>query len=481
MSPRPCLLVIDDDQSVLSLLAHLATRDGYDVLTASHVHDALRRVRERHVDLALLDLRMPGVSGFETLALLRRTSPRTVVVLMTGFGTIENAVQAVKLGAGDYLTKPFDLERVRELLRQRRDASDVPSGTPPGEPDGFHGMVGRGRSMRGVCELLTRLAPHARTTLVTGETGTGKELAARALHALGPRSQQRLVTVNCSAVVETLFESELFGHARGAFTGATDHKAGLFETADGGTLFLDEVGELPPGAQAKLLRVLENGEVQRVGSLQARRVDVCVVAATNRDLRAEVLAGRFRRDLYYRLDVVRVHMPALRERREDIPALAQTFVQAFAARTGRPLSGVSAAGARMLMDAAWHGNVRQLRNVIERACILAEGRVLDEGDLRGSLEQAEGTHVTPAAASAVVVPMARQESTTLDEVEREHIVRTLERVHGNKALAARLLGISRRAFYRQLERHRLHRRVPGGVGGSRGGAPAPAPALEQAS
>jgi DNA-binding NtrC family response regulator len=312
--------------------------------------------------------------------------------------------------------------------------------------------------MQDVFDLIRRLAPHARTALVTGETGTGKELAARALHTHGPRSSKRFVTVNCSAVVETLFESELFGHVRGAFTGATEHKAGLFETADGGTLFLDEVGELPLPVQSKLLRVLENGEVQRVGSIELRKVDVRMIAATNRDLRAEVAAGRFRSDLYYRLNVAEVALPPLRHRREDVPYLTAVFVRGFGQQFKKTLTGLTPAAERMLADAQWDGNVRQLRNVLERACILADAEFITEIDLAGIMDQrATGPAVRPVAG-----PSGDDWAGTapLQEIEREHIVRTMDQVRGNKAVAARLLGVSRRAFYRQLERHGLHRRVP---------------------
>jgi DNA-binding NtrC family response regulator len=322
-------------------------------------------------------------------------------------------------------------------------------------------MVGRGPAMQEVFGLIRRLAPHVRTALITGETGTGKELVARALHKIGPRSAKRFTTVNCSAVVETLFESELFGHVRGAFTGATDHKAGLFETADGGTLFLDEVGELPLSVQAKLLRVLEESEVQRVGSLEPRKIDVRLIAATNRDLRTEVAAGRFRNDLYYRLNIVEIKLPTLRDRREDIPYLTAAFVRSFSQRFGKPLVGLTPGAERMLAAATWDGNIRQLRNVIERSCILAEGDFVGESDLAGSMHEQRFAPAAPVS-SAMASASVSDNPAPLAEVEREHIVRTLQQVRGNKAVAARLLGVSRRAFYRQLERHGLHQRVPAG-------------------
>ena len=464
---RPRLLVIDDDRAILTLIGTIALAEGFDVATTVSGEDAMKQLRERPSDLVLVDLRMPGITGIDVLKAIREASPRVKVVLMTGYGTIDAAVEAVKLGALDFLTKPFDLPRLRQLLATAREEAEQMRTVLTMEGDlaqrlEFCGMVGRGAAMQDVFGLIKRLAPHVRTALVTGETGTGKELAARALHKLGPRNNKRFITVNCSAVVETLFESELFGHVRGAFTGATDHKAGLFELADGGTLFLDEVGELPPAVQAKLLRVLEEGEVQRVGSLEPRKVDVRLIAATNRDLRAEVAAGRFRNDLYYRLNIVEIKLPTLKDRREDIPYLTAAFVRNFSQRFSKPLVGLTPSAERMLGEARWDGNVRQLRNVIERACILAEGDFVTDADLAGSMQEQMHDAAAPLRhdGNGAPAPLTIGGPAPLAEIEREHIVRTLQQVKGNKAVAARLLGISRRAFYRQLERHGLHRPVP---------------------
>jgi DNA-binding NtrC family response regulator len=461
---RPRLLVVDDDRAILTLIGTIALAEGFDVATTTSGEDAMKQLRERPAELVLLDMRMPGVTGLDVLRAIRDISPRSKVVLMTGYATIDSAVEAVKLGALDYVTKPFDMQRLRQLLstvseeaEQRREVLTLEGDLA--ERLEFCGMVGRGPAMQEVFGLIRRLAPHVRTALITGDTGTGKELVARALHKLGPRSSKRFVTVNCSAVVETLFESELFGHVRGAFTGATEHKAGLFETADGGTLFLDEVGELPLPVQAKLLRVLEEGEVQRVGSLETKKIDVRVVAATNRDLLAEVAAGRFRNDLYYRLNIVEIRLPRLHERREDIPYLTAAFVRGFSQRFNKALVGLTPGAERLLGEAAWDGNVRQLRNVIERACILSEGEFVGEGDLSGSMQEQRLVAGGPMSSGSVAV-RSDSNPAPLVEVEREHIIRTLQQVRGNKAVAARLLGISRRAFYRQLERHGLHQRVP---------------------
>jgi two-component system, NtrC family, response regulator HydG len=308
--------------------------------------------------------------------------------------------------------------------------------------------------MQDLFDSIRRLAPHVRTVLITGETGTGKELVARAFQRVGPRRQHRFVTVNCSAVVDTLFESELFGHQRGSFTGAIETKVGVFEHADGGTLFLDEVGELPLSVQPKLLRAVEYGEVQRVGSLETRHVDVRVIAATNRDLRAESAVGRFRSDLYFRLSVLEIHLPPLRDRREDIPLLTAAFIRECASRLQRPLTGVTTAAERALQESPWPGNIRELRNVIERACLLSEAKILGEREVRQAMSR--GARPSGPIESA---PLSAEggvtTSNSLSSAQRVQIDRVLRQAGGNKTEAARLLGISRRSLYRWLERLNL--------------------------
>jgi DNA-binding NtrC family response regulator len=375
---------------------------------------------------------------------------------MTGYASVDTAVEAIKLGAMDYLSKPLDFARLQTLLTSVRDEIERRRSLIEIEGDvakrlEFCGMIGRGPLMQELFGMIRRLAPHVRTALITGETGTGKELVARALHQTGPRRDRRFVTVNCSAVVETLFESELFGHVRGAFTGATDHKTGLFELADEGTLFLDEIGELPPSVQAKLLRVLECGEVHRVGSLEARKVDVHVIAATNRDLKAEVATGRFRSDLYYRLNIVEVKLPTLRDRREDIPYLTAAFVRETSARLQKPVVGLSPGAERVLGAGQWEGNVRELRNVIERACILVDGELITERELAVTMPDIVAPPV-PAPMGYAAVRPAIEDKDLLATVERDHIQRALVRAGGNKKAAAKMLGLSRRALYRRLER-----------------------------
>jgi two-component system, NtrC family, response regulator HydG len=373
---------------------------------------------------------------------------------MTGNASLDTAIEAVKAGALDYLTKPFDLARLQGLLvsvregirrRERLLAADA----DVARQFEFHGMIGRSPAMQELFDSIRRLAPHVRTVLVEGETGTGKELVAKALHQLGPRQSKRFITVNCSAVVETLFESEVFGHVRGAFTGATETKVGLFEHADGGTLFLDEAGELPLPLQAKLLRAVEHGEVQRVGSLETRKVDVHVIAATNRDLRAESAQGRFRADLFYRLSIIEIHLAPLRERPDDIPYLTARFVRECADRLKRPITGVTPSAERLLQHEPWLGNVRELRNAIERACILSDNKILSERDLLNALAS---THAS-APASATLPPLdPPPDPNAFSTAQRAHIERVLRKVSGNKSAAAKLLGLSRRSLYRWIDR-----------------------------
>jgi DNA-binding NtrC family response regulator len=452
---QPMLVVVDDEQGILDVVSRFAKRAGFEVVTCGGGREAISQIQANHADLAMVDLRMPDVGGLEVLRAIRETNPQCQAVLMTGYASVDTAVEAIKLGAMDYLSKPLDFGRLEQLLSGVRDELERRRSVLSLESDlarklEFCGMIGRGPIMQDLFGMIRRLAPHVRTALITGETGTGKELVARALHKTGPRRDRRFVTVNCSAVVETLFESELFGHVRGAFTGATDNKPGLFEAADGGTLFLDEIGELPLTVQAKLLRVLELGEVHRVGSLDAKKVNVHVIAATNRDLRSEVAVGRFRSDLYYRLNIVEVKLPALRDRREDIPYLTAAFVRETSERLQKPLLGLTPGAERMLTAAAWEGNVRELRNVIERACILADGDFITERELAVSMPSA--SHVRDRAAGSPAVATLAPESDLLVNVEREHIQRALARAGGNKKAAAKMLGLSRRALYRRLER-----------------------------
>jgi DNA-binding NtrC family response regulator len=456
---KPLVLLVDDDPQVLGVISRFAADAGFDVIRCAGGREALDKLAKQPA-LALVDMRMPDMDGLDLLRAVRTRVPSCAIVLMTGYGTIDTAVEAIKLGAMDYLSKPLDFTRLRRLFADVKEEDARRRNVLAVESDmakrlEFCGMLGPSAAMQQVFSLIRRLAPHVRNVLITGETGTGKELAARAFHRLGPRATEPFVAVNCSAVVETLSESELFGHARGAFTGAFDNKAGLFELANGGTLFLDEIGELPPSIQAKLLRVLETGEIQRVGSPERRHVDVHVLAATNRDLRAEVASGRFRNDLLYRLNVIELNLPPLREHREDIPYLTAAFVREFSERLGKPLGGLAAEAEGALVSARWDGNVRELRNVVERACILTEGEIITKRELAGMVTDSADQPSGPARLAGQAAAENPAEG-LLSHVERDHIVRVLERTNGNKKAAAQVLGISRRRLYRYLELHRLH-------------------------
>jgi DNA-binding NtrC family response regulator len=462
---RPLLLVVDDEEPVLKVVARLATKVGFEVVTCGNGADAMRTLMRRPADLAMVDLRMPDVNGLDLLREIRTSVPGCEVILMTAHAAVDSAVEAIKLGAREYLTKPFDFERLRQVLLDirvelERREQIVALESEVARQLEFCGMLGRSPLMQEVFSLIQRLAPHAKVVLISGETGTGKELAARAFHHAGTRRNKPFVTINCSAVVDTLFESELFGHVRGAFTGAVESKPGVFEAANGGTLFLDEIGELPLSVQAKLLRALECGEVQRVGSLQPKRVDVTVVAATNRDLRAEVAAGRFRGDLFYRLNVVEVILPPLRDRREDIPYLTAAFMRDAAARMRKPIHGLTPSAERLLLAARWEGNVRELKNVIERACMLSDGTLLSDRELAGAFGPERAVHSFAPAASQRARAHDADHAAPLDEIEREHILDVLRQVNGNRVAAAKVLGISRRALYRRLERHALAGEAP---------------------
>jgi len=450
---RPTLLIVDDEPGMRSLVEAFARREGFEVVGAGDGTQAMGWLRPGLADLAIVDLRMPQVDGLEVLAAIRRADPACQTILMTGYPSVDTAVQAVKAGALDYLSKPFDANRLRGLLAGVRDELEkrravLTAETAIARRLEFCGMIARSPVMQELFATIRRVAHHARTVLVTGETGTGKELVAAALHRLGPRASRRMVSVNCSAIPEPLFESEVFGHVRGAFTGAATDKAGLFEAAHRGTLALDEIGELAPSMQAKLLRTLETGEVLRVGGTTPTAVDVRVVAMTNRDLREQVADGRFRSDLFYRLDVMRLVVPPLRERMEDVPYLTAAFVQEFAARFGKDIRGLTRAGEQALLDWTWPGNVRELRNIIERACLVADGVYLTDREVVPQ-------DPTPAGDAAPRRGTERPVDHTLADLERDHIAQVLEACDGNKARAARRLGLDRRSLYRRIERYGL--------------------------
>ena len=444
-APRiPKLLAIDDEVQNLELIQDALAQEGLEVLTASDPRAGFELFKQVRPQIVLLDLMMPEISGFEMLEWIVAADPGVEVILMTAHYSTESAVEAIQKGACDYFNKPLSVEKLRRRIASL--LSEAESRRKTHELDEellnacqFEGIVGRSPRMLDVFAKIRRVAPHFRNVLVTGPTGTGKELVARALHRLSPVSANVFAVSNCSAIVETLVESELFGYVRGAFTGASQDKVGVFEYANRGTVFLDEVGELPIGAQGKLLRVLQNSEIQRIGSPAPKMVEVRVIAATNRNLRALVEEGKFREDLYYRLSMLEIALPRLIDRREDMPLLQRHFLEKFAAEYKKPVAGITRRAQNRLTMYPWPGNVRELENVIGNACIMTEGPVIDLNDLP---EPVRGQAVEVSPLNDALIP--------LREMQRRHVMRVLEHVGGNKSQAAEILGISRATIYELL-------------------------------
>ena len=432
--------------------------EGYNVVSASDGKEGLEKARDNEPDLILCDLRMPRVDGFEFLAQYRKEKGQALVIAITAYGSNEMAFKAMKLGAYDYLPKPFTADEVILTLRKaeereklRREVTRLRQQVKAAEryPD----IVAKSAGMREAVELTTKVAQHPSTVLETGESGTGKELIARLIHAASPRSNLPFVPINCGAIPENLLESELFGHVKGAFTGAHTDRAGLFEEADGGTLFLDEIGELPTQLQVKLLRALQEGEIRRVGDSSAHSVDVRIIAATARDLDQEVRTGEFRSDLYYRINVVRIHLPPLRQRTEDIPHLARRFVERFNEQLSLDIHGIEPGAMKLLLAHPWYGNVRQLENVIERGMVLAEGKTITDTDLPDSVRHPETAAVEGPLETLPVDELSIKKQTA--ELERRLIARALQATDGNRTKAADLLDLSYRALLYKIRDYGL--------------------------
>ena len=457
MSPKAAvsLLIIDDNPGSLEMLSSALAQPDVHVYTASDPEEGLDLLHQHHPQIVLTDLVMPHMSGLEVLDRVMEYDPSTDVILMTAHYSSETAVEAIKKGASDYLNKPVSIaalrERVNTLLesaRRRQRANQLEDELLTNAE--FEGIVGNSPLMWDMFSRIRRVAPHYRAVLVTGETGTGKDLVAQAFHKLSPARNGRYVVLNCSAVVETLFESELFGHVRGSFTGAAADKAGLFEHSHGGTLFLDEIGDMPLATQAKLLRVLQNQEVQRVGSLSARKVDVRVVAATNHDLRQAIAEKRFREDLFYRLSMVEISVPCLAQRKEDLPLLERHFIARFANQYGKTIRGLTHRAQIVLAMHSWPGNVRELENVVGHACMMCLGDTIDVADLPPYLQTPGDRPLTATAASAPDPGI-----TSLEDQERILVVRAMEEADGNQSQAARILRIGRDALRYKLKKHGL--------------------------
>jgi two-component system NtrC family response regulator len=443
------ILVVDDEPAQLELVSGFLVRHGFEVATASSAEAALARLRAEPVELVLTDQKMPGLSGLELLAAARRIDPEVAVIVMTAYGTIEHAVAAIKGGASDYLTKPLNLDELlhriglvrdrRRLFEENRELREALT-----ERHRVEGILGESGRMQEVLSLVRRVAPSDATVLIRGESGTGKELIAKAIHYASRRAAGPLVRVNCAALPETLLESELFGHEKGAFTGATALRRGRFELAHGGSLFLDEIGDVPPHLQVKLLRVLQEREIERVGASRPIPVDVRLLAATHRDLEALVREGRFRDDLYYRINVVTLAVPPLRERREDIPLLLDHFVQKFARANGKTVRGLTREARDLLLRYDYPGNVRELENLVERAVVLTRDDVIGAADLPLSLTEGEA-----APAEEATLPAA------VEGLERRLIRDALARARGVQTRAAELLGISERVLRYKLRKYGL--------------------------
>ena len=463
------ILVVDDEPNLRRVLSAQLERDGYDVHTAEDGEQALTILKEHHIDLVITDLRMPRIDGMELLRRAQKIDAELPVVMITAHGTVDNAVEALKTGAFDYLTKPFDQIEVRTIVAKALRTRDL-SATEASRP--FHeipvegaryGIIGASPSIMDLYAVLDRVADTPTTVLITGESGTGKELVARALHESSSRHDKSFIKVNCAAIPKDLMESELFGYERGAFTGAVGSKPGRFELASGGTLFLDEIGSIPVEMQVKLLRALQESEFERVGGVRTIRVDVRLIAATNSDLKKEIAQGSFREDLYYRLNVVPIRLPSLRERATDIPLLALHFIRKFNARLKKSIDGVEPAALARLVSYPWPGNIRELENVIERAVLFCDGDELHLGDLpaemRGSSNLPDAPSTTPlpptssepSSAGGLSDGLKEQVKAAMSRLERELIVRALEQTNSNVTHAARLLKISRKGLQLKMK------------------------------
>jgi DNA-binding NtrC family response regulator len=462
------ILVVDDEPSIRKVLAAQLRRVGYGVTMVANGSEAIDLLGEQPFDLVISDLKMPGVDGMALLEHCRATLPALPFILITAHGTVDTAVEAIKLGAHDYITKPFDQHELQSVITKALRTGEARVTHLHADAAGRFAIIGRTQAMRRIYTRIEKVSDKPTTVLITGESGTGKELVAQALHDNSRRRESAFIQVNCGAIPENLFESELFGHEKGSFTGAASSKPGRFELADGGSLFLDEIGELPLSMQVKLLRVLQDGTFDRVGGVRSRTVDVRLIAATNRDLKTEVKEGRFREDLFYRLSVIPIALPPLRDRLDDIPLLTQHFIDRFNPRLGTEIEGVTPEAISAMKNYGWPGNIRELENLMERSILLADpdARVLGPVDLSGLGEHSEEVL---AAAEPADGPSSALQGLGLKEyvrahterLERAHIQRALSDSSGNVTHAARRLGISRKSLQIKMRLYRLRDDEPG--------------------
>lgn len=447
------ILIVDDDPGHRTVLDTIIKSWGYRVESVSDGTEAIERVKEKPFDLILMDVRMTEMDGIEALKRIKTYNPSIPVLIMTAYSSVESAVDALKSGAYDYLTKPLDFEALRFTIERVREHSGLKAENKAlkeklNQDFDIASIIGKSRPMQELIDMAAMVAPSEATVLITGESGTGKELIAKSIHHNSRRKEHPLVIVNCAALTETLLESELFGHEKGAFTGADRKREGRFKQADKGTLFLDEIGETSPIMQAKLLRVIQEKEIQRVGGEATLQVDVRILAATNRDLHAEVKAGRFREDLYYRLNVVTLQAPPLRDRLDDIPLLAQHFMAIYAEKNRKEIKGFSPVAMDKLLKYAWPGNVRELENAVERAVILAVSDYLTEKDLPLSIAPLD-------TGKPVVYRSPTDKLRPLEEIEKDAILEALQASRGNKSEAARILGINRKTLHKKLKAYQV--------------------------
>jgi two-component system response regulator PilR (NtrC family) len=450
------ILIVDDERSMREFVSILMKKQGYEVEIADCAEQAFERIDQENFDLVLTDLKMPGASGLDVLAYQKERDPSTQVILMTAYASHDTAIQAMKAGATDYVTKPF---KVEELLVQVEKALEIRALERENfylkqrlaDRTGLNRLVGRSTAMRRVYDMIMRVAPTRTTVLITGESGTGKELVAKAMHENSDRVRNNFVPVNCGAIPENLIESELFGHVKGAFTGAATDKKGLFEMADAGTIFLDEVGELPMSMQVKLLRVLQERAVKQVGAVKEKPLNIRVVAATNRDLKEMVDQGQFREDLYYRLNVIQLMIPSLRERREDLPLLIQHFLQKFADDLGKEMRGVERSAMDLLLSYPYDGNVRELENIIERAVTLEPGDMVTIESL--PMHMQSGSNLLQWAGDLEIPEDGLDLDALVENLERNLMTKALRRTGGVRKAAAKLLGISFRSMRYRLDKY----------------------------
>jgi len=466
----PRILIADDEESIRFLLTEVMRREGYDVTATDNGEKAVQLVRENNFDLVILDMRMPGMDGMQALKEMRRIRPHLVVLIITAHGTTELAVEAMRNGAYDYFTKPFELEEMRIVVRRALEKHQLLDQVSSLQSRlqrraRFDRIIGQSDAMRQVFNLLERVVTNDITVLITGESGTGKELVAQAVHYQSARKDKPFISVNCAAIPEALLESELFGHEKGAFTGAIGTHTGKFEAANGGSIFLDEVGDMPLALQAKLLRVLQEREIWRVGGKRPIKVDIRIIAATNRDLLKDVEARQFREDLYFRLNVLPIHLPPLRKRPSDIPMLVEHLVNAYSPRLGRNIRGVSPEAISAMMNYPWPGNVRELENVLQRAMVMTAGTVLDLADLPPQVQEARQMSPEVTAPSDLSLPadlftdfsrpLAEKMEQLAEIFEKKIIIQALQKNGGHRQSTADLLGISRKSLHNKMVRYGL--------------------------